>query len=86
MGILSYGLTLCFVLVTFYFLRRTLEEKKPLVFDGYYHPEFKPVADVFRQVYSCIYMLLLLFFLNTSIYSLSSQLARFTQNNAEGGA
>ena len=51
MGVLKYGLTLCFVLVTYYYLRRIFEESKPLVFDGYYHPDFKGVADVFRQVY-----------------------------------
>lgn len=49
MGVLRYGLTLCFILVSYYYLRLFFSEKLPLVLNGYYHPDFKPLADVFRR-------------------------------------
>lgn len=48
MGLLRKGLAVCFILAIFYYLRTLFEEKLPLVLDGYYDPEFKPLADVFR--------------------------------------
>ncbi|XP_060588557.1 beta-lactamase domain-containing protein 2-like [Ruditapes philippinarum] len=49
MGFIRQSVTFCVLIVLYTYISSLLEQKLPVNVDGYYHPAFKRVAEVFRK-------------------------------------
>ncbi|KAL4219535.1 hypothetical protein ACF0H5_022111 [Mactra antiquata] len=49
MGLFKSSVVFCFLLITYRYISRYIEGDLPVVLDGYYHPDFQPLVDIFRK-------------------------------------
>jgi hypothetical protein len=51
MGFIRQSVTFCVLIVLHTYISSLLEQKLPVNVDGFYHPAFKRVGEVFRYVF-----------------------------------